>query len=266
MNVARSLRRLGYACRLVVPLGDSSDCSMLRAECRSLDIDAQVVRIGGALRTCVVLVDEPSGTSTLISEAGPELTASEVAQYEAVAAEAVPKSSFVICSGSLPPGLPADFYARIARLGREEGVRCLVDTSGLALQQVLAMGAWGVKVNGAEVAAATSTAGAVEAASVVTAHGVTNVVITRGPRPALYVGEAGRLEVSSPNVKPVNPTAAGDAFLAALAGGLSRHSSWSQALAAAAAAATRVTAQFGPDLGPDPQLASLMSEVTVTAW
>ena len=38
-----------------------------------------------------------------------------------------------MASGSLPPGVPADFYARVAGLAREHKSRFVLDTSGTAL-------------------------------------------------------------------------------------------------------------------------------------
>lgn len=67
---------------------------------------------------------------------GPRLTTSEQAgcvnrlRVEAASAQ------FVVASGSLPPGVPTDFYQRIADVCGEVGVRFVLDTSGAGLQHV----------------------------------------------------------------------------------------------------------------------------------
>jgi 6-phosphofructokinase 2 len=44
---------------------------------------------------------------------------------------------FVVASGSLPPGVPADFYARLAKRVDAKGSRFVLDTSGAALAAAL---------------------------------------------------------------------------------------------------------------------------------
>ena len=57
----------------------------------------------------------------------------------------------VVLSGSLPPGLPDDTYARLIHHARAQGVSSLVDTSGSALRLALTAGPKLVKINRAEV-------------------------------------------------------------------------------------------------------------------
>ena len=45
--------------------------------------------------------------------------------------------AYSVASGSLPPGVPEDFYARLARLARERGSRFVLDASGPALAATL---------------------------------------------------------------------------------------------------------------------------------
>lgn len=55
--------------------------------------------------------------------------------------------SFVIASGSLPPGLPDYFYGLIVKNAKSVGARCIVDTSGPALQALKGKGAYLIKPN-----------------------------------------------------------------------------------------------------------------------
>ncbi|MFN8253681.1 MAG: 1-phosphofructokinase family hexose kinase [Ferruginibacter sp.] len=55
--------------------------------------------------------------------------------------------SFVIASGSLPPGLPDYFYGLIVKNAKSVGARCIVDTSGPALQALKGRGAYLIKPN-----------------------------------------------------------------------------------------------------------------------
>ncbi|MCU0763664.1 MAG: PfkB family carbohydrate kinase [Hydrogenophaga sp.] len=58
----------------------------------------------------------------------------------------------VVASGSLPPGVPADFYARVARLCRQRRAKLVLDASGPALAAALAEGVFLFKPNLKELA------------------------------------------------------------------------------------------------------------------
>lgn len=55
--------------------------------------------------------------------------------------------SFVIASGSLPAGLPDYFYGLIVKTSKSVGAKCIVDTSGPALQALKGKGAYLIKPN-----------------------------------------------------------------------------------------------------------------------
>jgi 6-phosphofructokinase 2 len=54
---------------------------------------------------------------------------------------------YIVASGSLPPGVPTDIYARIAWIARKKKARLIVDTSGEALKQAIQEGVYLVKPN-----------------------------------------------------------------------------------------------------------------------
>jgi 6-phosphofructokinase 2 len=58
-----------------------------------------------------------------------------------------PAPAYLVASGSLPPGVPTDFYARVARIGKERGAKVIVDVSGEALKRALAEGVYLIKPN-----------------------------------------------------------------------------------------------------------------------
>lgn len=55
--------------------------------------------------------------------------------------------AFVVASGSLPPGLPDYFYGLIVKQANAVGARCIVDTSGEALQALKGKHAYMIKPN-----------------------------------------------------------------------------------------------------------------------
>ena len=55
--------------------------------------------------------------------------------------------SFVVASGSLPPGLPDYFYGLIVKNAIAVGAKCIIDTSGAALQALKGKNAYLIKPN-----------------------------------------------------------------------------------------------------------------------
>lgn len=58
-----------------------------------------------------------------------------------------PKPAYIVASGSLPPGVAEDFYARVALIGKGLGARVIVDTSGTPLNLALQEGVYLIKPN-----------------------------------------------------------------------------------------------------------------------
>ena len=59
----------------------------------------------------------------------------------------LPQADYLVASGRLPPGVPPDFYGRLAGFGREHNTRLVVDTSGEALPLAVAEGVFLIKPN-----------------------------------------------------------------------------------------------------------------------
>ncbi|HEY1482040.1 MAG TPA: hexose kinase [Candidatus Acidoferrum sp.] len=135
-HVAMVLRTLGAEPIWVGFVGGASGISMLDG-LRGMSICAEAVNIGGSTRTNLELVDDKGVTEVL--EPGPHVAISERQRFEDKLREILAKSpaSTVIFSGSLPPGVPVDFYCRLVTLTHEYGGRAFVDSSGEAFKMAL---------------------------------------------------------------------------------------------------------------------------------
>lgn len=214
LNVSLALATEGIDTSAVLPLAAESATVYLRLLADAVPITAVPVR--GATRVNVSLV-EPDGTVTKVNETGPQLEPDDVDAIIAAASAAAGPGWIVGC-GSLPPGAPVDFYARLVALGSAER-RIAVDTSGDALGAAVCAGAALVKPNTAEleelVGRPLSTIGEViEAAREVVQRGCGSVLVSLGPDGALVVDAhtASHGEASVEDV--VNTVGAGDALLA----------------------------------------------------
>lgn len=247
INVARALATHGFASCAVITCGGAEGEHLL-ALLRETGIDVVPVPIAGSIRSNITVV-EPDGTTTKFNEPGASLTGDEQsAVFSAVrtALASVPRdltaATWLVASGSLPPGAPESLYADLIREVAGSGARVVVDTSGPALEAVLAAGPALVKPNREELAAVTGRQLAtiddvVEAAKVLRECGAGAVLASLGADGAVLVDADGALHGRTPAAVPMSSVGAGDAMLAGfLAAGGQGPDALTEALAWGAAA------------------------------
>lgn len=85
-------------------------------------------------RTCLSILDRQASTLTEIYEKGESIPAQAQSELLQIYQRLLPESELVILSGSLPQGLPVDFYARLLHMARAAGVGAFLDSSGEPLR------------------------------------------------------------------------------------------------------------------------------------
>lgn len=214
LNVARVLHQLGHATLatgyVAGPVGQSIVDDL---DAAGIDHDF-VPLVAGVSRQTVTVVDEASGDATVFLEPGPEVSESDWAafldRYDRLAARA----RAVVLSGSLPPGLPEDAYAQLAR--RTPGTS-LVDTAGPALLAAARARADVLLPNAAELRESTGCLNPLDGAADLLEAGAGAVVVSLAADGLLAVTAAGAWRVPAVERLAGNPTGAGDALAAALA-------------------------------------------------
>ncbi|MEU8106671.1 1-phosphofructokinase [Nonomuraea muscovyensis] len=240
VNVSRALLANDVASRAVVPFGGDEGRQLVRLLAGE-GLDMVTVPVSGATRSNVTLA-EPDGTVTKINEPGTALSAGELDTIADAVLAAAHEADWVVASGSLPPEVPADVYARLCRRFAGAGIHVAVDTSGPALVAALPAGPALVKPNAEELAAATGlpirTVGdAVEAALKLRAAGARTVLASLGADGAVLVEDGGVWYGEAAVAERRSSVGAGDAMLAGfLAGGASGEAALVEALAWGAAA------------------------------
>jgi 6-phosphofructokinase 2 len=105
------------------------------------------VPIAGLTRENLIVEDEAAGQQFRFNMPGPSLTEAEWESCLDRLARVTPRPDYFVASGSLPPGVPDDFYARTARVAQARGARIIVDTSGEALRLAARSGVFLLKPN-----------------------------------------------------------------------------------------------------------------------
>jgi 6-phosphofructokinase 2 len=139
----------------------------------------------------------------------------------------VASADFVVASGSLPPGVPADWYQRIADICREAGALLILDTSGGGLQHVKS-DVFLLKPSVRELRECFGSELSTESEQLDAAHEMIErgvalaVVVSLGSQGALLATPAHSLRFATVPVQSGSGVGAGDAMVAAITVGLSR--------------------------------------------
>lgn len=217
INVSRGLVANGIASRAVAPVGGPSGEQFLSL-LEGSEVELVRVAVAGAVRTNTSLA-EHGGTLTKINAAGPRLSEEEVEKLLQETAAAARGADWLAACGSLPPGVPADLYARVIAAGHEAGCRVAVDGSGAPLAAALAARPDLLKPNAEELAELVGrtlvTFGDVlDAAGEVRERGAVTVLVSLGADGAILLGEGGVLHAGAPPFAPRSTVGAGDSLLA----------------------------------------------------
>ncbi|MGE0662176.1 MAG: 1-phosphofructokinase family hexose kinase [Hyphomonadaceae bacterium] len=266
VNVARVIARLGGDVSALFvaggPIGD-----YLKALVHKEVPQIHVVPIAGITRESFTVLEEVSRQEFRFVLPGPVLSYQEFEACLAAVSEAA-RPDYMVASGSLPPGAPADAYARLASLAKEQGIRFVLDASGDALRHALDEGVHLVKPNVGELQEAlhtplSCTDDIVDAArSVIDSGKAEIVVVTRGPEGAVMVTRDSAWAGEAIRAPVVSSVGAGDSFLAALVWSLARGDVGETALRYGLAAGAAALLQPGTTLCQKTDVLSLAQLVT----
>ena len=140
VNVARVLHRLGSNCVALYLAGGVTGerhHKLMTTE----KVRCHVMPIAEETRESFSAHELSSGHDFRFVLPGPHVSAAEYEACLDYVAQHLPKQ-FLVISGGLAPGVPDNFYARLAALAKQNGVRVVLDTSGPALAEALKVGVY----------------------------------------------------------------------------------------------------------------------------
>ncbi len=269
VNVARVLTRLGGHCTAVCPTGGSSG-QWLQKRMREEGLDSVFLPIAEETRVSFTVHEHSTGAEFRFVMPGPRLSEAEWQHCLQWLEALQPFPDLLVASGSLPPGVPTDFYARLARLCRDKGARLVLDTSGPALAAALAEGVFLFKPNLKELAelSGQSLDSAEQwqaAARQLVLDGKADVVaLTLGHLGALLVTRDGMWSAPPLDVPVASAVGAGDSFVGAMVWGLQRGLPLEQAFAWGIAAGTATLLSAGTALCRPEDVRQLQAQVQLT--
>ena len=225
INVSRVIKRLGGESTAVYSKGGHTGklfADLLDKEA----VEQDPVHVGNDLRQNFAITETSTGNLYRFGFPGAELRAQE---YEALLekVDQCKEGSFLVASGSLPPGAPADFYAQAAARANKCGLKFILDTSGKSYKGVLEEGAFLLKPNKNELKDLSGEAtGTVEQQKevllkVLDKYNVEIIVLSLGAEGALLATSGQVKHFPAPQVEHVSSIGAGDSMVAGMVYSLS---------------------------------------------
>ena len=191
------------------------------------DVQSFFYDILGDTRNCIAILHE--GNQTEILEAGPEIIRTEALGFLHHFKLLMPTADVVAISGSIPTGLPVDYYASLIEIAGEAGSKVVLDSSGKSLEAVLhsPFKPTVIKPNreelsqllGRDVSADFEDLKEVLKDSLF--EGIEWIIVSLGGDGAFAKHEDVFYKVDIPKIEVVNPVGSGDSTVAGISAGLS---------------------------------------------
>ena len=228
VNVTRALTLAGIDSVAVLP---AASADPLVTTLQAYGIPFRCVPINEPVRTNVA-VTEPDGTTTKLNERGATLDDAALDALTRSVVAAAENASWVVLSGSLPPGMPDSWYADIVAELAALPCKVAVDTSEGPLTALVngfsraapdlikpnaeeLAGVLGYSPQALEAAVAQGDPEpVVSAARQLVDRGVGAVLATLGAAGAVLVDQTGSWMASPPPIAPLSTVGAGDSSLA----------------------------------------------------
>jgi 1-phosphofructokinase family hexose kinase len=241
INAACVIHSFGGDAMAIVPAGGKSG-TCFKDLLTNCGYKLVVVPVRHGVRHNLIITDQ-QGLTLKLNELGGRLDKTELASIEKVIRSKLDQASWLMLCGSLPPGAPASFYARLIALARKRGVKTLLDTDGEALEAGVEAKPTVVTPNQQEAERLLNTAlltqkHFVEAAVRTQRMGAEGVILSLGSRGAIGAFDHEVLEAVPPRVNAIAPIGAGDALAAAYTWAMERNDDFRDALRWGVAAGT----------------------------
>jgi len=226
-----------------------------------------VVPIRNEIRTNFTVTDR-QGLTVNLNEVGPMLSKAEVTRFEKVVRETLERATWLMLCGSIPPGVPSSFYAKLVSLARQKEVKTLLHASGEALREGIDARPTVVTPNQHEAGrllgrALLTRSQFLEAADEIRRLGPEAVVLSLGSRGAVAAYADGLVEAMPPPVHVVSPIGSGDALTAGYTWSMARSPNNADALRWGVAAGTASARLPGMSFATLPQTKEIYSQVEI---
>lgn len=264
INAAKVLAELGAAVTVTGFLGEENQRPFAELF-HSLNINDQFIRVNGATRINVKIV-EHSGQTSDLNFPGVSVNDSQLWQLENTLTELAESFDLFVLAGSLPQGVAPEYYAKLINKLQQAGKKVFFDSSNQALKAALQATPYLIKPNENELAVLVEKEldndnEIKKTAEKLQRQGCENIVISLGENGVLWLDKTGWLKSTPPKMQVVSTVGAGDTLVAGLCWGELKQWSKAETLTFATALSAAAVSQVGVGISNLAELAELQKKV-----
>lgn len=269
INVSRAIQRLGGDSLAVFTAGGPFG-EMFEHLLDEEEVTSHPLQISGNTRESFTVFERASSQQFRFIMPGPELSQAEWESCLSAVTEMSPMPEFIVASGSLPPGVPEDFYGLLAEAVSGTESKLIVDTSGAELRAAVDHGVYLLKPNMRELKHLAGDEIETEekqervAEQLIQEGNAQVVIVSLGAAGALLVADGVSERIRAPTVQIRSKIGAGDSMVAGIVLDLSRGRNLSEAARYGVAAGAAAVSTPGTELCPRDLTDSLFKQISGT--
>ena len=253
INVSRAIKKLGGESLCMYMAGGPTG-SHLQELVSKESIGQEVISIEGWTRDNLSVTDTITNLQYRFGVPGPNVKEKEWQQVLTLLEEHVQKEDYLVASGKLPPGVPADFYVKVSEITDKKDAKLVLDTSGVALLPSMKAKIYMMKPNLGELSilCGVDFISAIELESLAKKFLEQNncevLVVSMGAKGALLATENVIEHILAPTVLQKSTIGAGDSMVAGMVLSLLKGKSLSEMVKYGVACGTAATIHPGTQL------------------
>ncbi len=251
INVSRAIKKLGGNSVAVYPSGGYSG-KFLDVLLDLEKVETRTVDTRHHTRENLITLDLATNLQYRFGMPGQKLLESEWKECLDILEEL--PAQYIVASGSLPPGVPENIYARISKIADKKHAKLIVDSADEALQFAMENGAYLVKPNLGELSklAGKEDLEPIEIESVarelMSKYNCEIIVVSMGTGGAMALADKETIKVSAPLVRRKSTVGAGDSMVAGIVLSLCRGEDLKRSLEFGVACGSAATMNMGTQL------------------
>ncbi len=225
------------------------------------------VQVNGETRINCTLLQEDPQLQYEVDGVGPRVSEEAIAGISDLFLHFA-ENGIGVLTGSIPPGVHRDVYARLTRQLREHNARAVVDAQSSLLQAALPERPYLIKPNRYELELLCgrklpTVKEVAREALLLHQEGVEHVCVSLGGKGALLVDAAGAYYAAAPNINVASTVGAGDSMVAGLLFALAQGEDSAQVLRLGVACGSATAATPGTQIFTESEAGSLLERVSV---
>jgi 6-phosphofructokinase 2 len=253
INVSKAIKKLDGESIAIFPSGGMNG-KKIEEYLAMQGINCQIIPTKEETRENIVVSETETNAQFRFVLPGAKIGAEEASACLQTLEQLKPAPTYIVASGSLPPGITGQFFSDLAKLAKKLKARFVIDTSGEPLQMAAKEGVFLLKPNLGELSALVGRENLElnevdDAALEIVRKGSCEVmVVSLGPSGALLVTKDGCEHIPSPTVKKQSTVGAGDSMVAGMVWMLSQGKSLKEMARFGVACGTAATMNAGTQL------------------